>query len=158
MHPDPSFSVVEITFLWRLVAAVVLGALMGLDRSIVGKHAGMRTYALVSLGSCVFSIVSTLASYQLGVFPGVNPLQITASIVIGVGFIGTGLAAFKGKEEHPAELTTATGIWVVAAIGMACGYGLFLIATVTTILGIIIFSLISRLEYWLRVRWGTEAK
>lgn len=126
---------------------------MGLDRSIVGKHAGMRTYALVSLGSCVFSVVSTLASYQLGLFPGTNPLQIAASIVVGVGFIGAGLSTFKG--EHP-ELTTATGIWVVAAIGMACGYGLYLIAAVTTVLGIIIFSFISRLEHWLRTNWGAE--
>jgi putative Mg2+ transporter-C (MgtC) family protein len=156
MHPDPAFSSIEITFVWRLVAAVVFGSLMGLDRSIVGKHAGMRTYALVSLGSCVFSIVSTLASYQLGIFPGANPLQIAASIVVGVGFIGAGLSAFKG--EHSVELTTATGIWVVAAIGMACGYGLYLIATATTVLGIVIFSLISRVEHWLRVNWGTDTQ
>lgn len=155
MHPDPSFAPIELGMAWRLVAAVVFGTLMGLDRSMVGKHAGMRTYALVSLGSCVFSLVSTIASYQLGLFSGTNPLQITSSIVVGVGFIGSGLAAiFRG--ERPGELTTGTGIWVVAAIGMACGYGLYIIAALTTILGILIFSVLSRLEHWLRINWGSE--
>ena len=156
MHPivDISLSSVEFAFAPRLIMAVFLGAIMGLDRSIAGKHAGMRTYALVSLGSCVFAIVGTLASYELTSFNGTNPLQIAASVVVGIGFIGSGLAAFRG--EHPVELTTATGIWVVAAIGMACGYGLFVIATTCTILGILIFSVLARTEHWLRVLWGDE--
>ncbi len=156
MHPETlvSSNVIEYVFVWRLLVAVILGSLMGLDRSIAGKHAGMRTYALVSLGSCVFAIVGTLSSYQLGGFPGTNPLQIAASVVIGIGFIGSGLAAMRG--EHPAELTTASGIWVVSAVGLACGYGLFIIATFCTVLGIIIFSVVSKLEHWLRTQWGAE--
>jgi putative Mg2+ transporter-C (MgtC) family protein len=153
MHPDPSL--LENAYLWRLLLAALLGTLMGIDRSIAGKHAGMRTYALVSMGSCVFSLVSTLASYQLGAaFPGVNPLQITSSIVVGIGFIGTGLAVFRGN--HPVELTTASGLWVVAAIGMACGYGLTDIALATTILGMIIFTIVTRIERWLRINWGVD--
>ncbi len=152
----PPLTGIELSFIGRLLAAAVLGALMGLDRSIAGKHAGMRTYALVSLGSCAFTIVSTLASYQLGNFIGINPLQISASVVIGIGFIGSGLAVF-GKE-HPVELTTASGIWVVAAVGLAAGYGLYIIAVTTAFLGILIFSLFSRFEYWLRVRFGADGK
>lgn len=156
MHLDPSFTTVQIGLLWRLAAAVLFGAVMGVDRAIAGKHAGMRTYALVSLGSCVFSIISTLASYELSTFSGIRPLQIAASIVVGVGFIGAGLAAFRG-ENATVELTTASGIWVVAAVGMACGYGLYIIAFATTVLGVFIFSVLSRLEYWFRHNWGREA-
>ena len=75
------------------------GDLLGLERSIAGKHAGMRTYALVSLGSCLFVIVGTLASYQLSIFSGINPLQIAGSIVIGIGFIGSGLAFMGGQKQ-----------------------------------------------------------
>ncbi len=156
MHPELSvpLSSVEFAFTARLIVAVVLGALMGINRSLFGKHAGMRTYALVSLGSCVFAIVGTLASYELSAFNGINPLQIAASVVVGIGFIGSGLAAFRG--EHPIELTTASGIWVVAAVGMACGYGLFILAIACTLLGILIFSLLSHTERWLQDVWGEE--
>lgn len=156
MHPETivSSNTIEYAFALRLLVAVILGSVMGLDRSIAGKHAGMRTYALVSLGSCVFAIVGTLASYQLGGFAGTNPLQIAASVVIGIGFIGSGLAARRG--EYPAELTTASGIWVVSAVGLACGYGFFIIAAVCTILSVIIFSVISKFEHFLRVRWGAK--
>jgi putative Mg2+ transporter-C (MgtC) family protein len=71
-----------------LIIAAVLGGILGLERSLAGKHAGMRTYALVSLGSCLFSMVGTLASFQLSFMPGINPLGIAASIVVGIGFIG----------------------------------------------------------------------
>ena len=158
MHPELSvpLSSVEFTLTARLLVAVILGTLMGVNRSLFGKHAGMRTYALVSLGSCVFAIVGTLASYELAAFNGTNPLQIAASVVVGIGFIGSGLAAFRG--EHPIELTTASGIWVVAAVGMACGYGLFILATTCKLLGILIFSLLSYAEHWLQEVWGEKVQ
>ena len=143
---------VQLLFVLRLVVAVLLGALVGLERSIAGKHAGMRTYALVSLGACLFVVVGTLASYQLSVFAGINPLQIASSIVIGIGFIGSGLALMHGESQM--ELTTASGIWVVAGIGMACGFGLYLLATVTSVLTILIFAVLSRGERLIRVHWG----
>lgn len=149
-----SFGFVEMTFAWRLVVAMVLGACLGLERSLAGKHAGMRTYSLVSLGSATLVVVGTLASYQLSMFAGVNPLQIAGSIVIGIGFIGSGLAALHG--DRPAELTTAAGIWAVAAIGMACGFGLYVIATTATVLSIIVFTFLSKLEYRLRTQWGKD--
>jgi putative Mg2+ transporter-C (MgtC) family protein len=153
MHPDPLIVSAEVIYIWRIVAAAVLGTIVGLERSLAGKQAGMRTYALVSLGSCVFALVSTLASYELVDFAHVNPTQIAASIVVGVGFIGAGLAATR--NDH-VELTTASGIWVVAAIGMACGYGLLNIAIATTILVMAIFSFEAFLERWLRLHWGID--
>jgi putative Mg2+ transporter-C (MgtC) family protein len=144
----------ELDFVWALVIAAFLGALMGLERSVAGKHAGMRTYALVSLGSCLFAILGTLTSLQLGnLFPGVNPLQLAGSVIIGVGFIGSGLSLLRG--DHPVELTTATGIWVAAGIGMACGFGFYLLALVSTVLGLAIFSLFLRFENAIRAKYGT---
>ena len=142
----------ESEFVTRLVIAAVLGGLLGLERSIAGKHAGMRTYALVSLGSALFVCMGTLASLQFTQFAGVNPLQLAGSIIIGIGFIGSGLAVFHGA--HPGELTTASGIWVVAGVGMAAGFGFYTLALGATILGIFIFSVLARVEHSLRTRFS----
>jgi putative Mg2+ transporter-C (MgtC) family protein len=138
-----------------LIVATLLGTFLGLERSISGKHAGMRTYALVSLGSCLFVIVGTMASLQLAVFQGINPLQIAGNIVVGIGFIGAGLAVFRG--EHPVELTTASGIWVAAGVGMACGFGFYMIAFVTTVLGLFIFSFLLKIENKIRRTYGSHS-
>ncbi len=148
-------SPVETDFLLRLVIAAALGLLLGLERSIAGKHAGMRTYALVSLGSALFTAVGLLASYELAIFGGINPLQIAGSIVLGIGFIGSGLAVFRG--EHPVELTTATGLWVAAGVGMACGFGQYWLASAATVLVVLIFSVFARLEHGIRIRFGRTA-
>lgn len=139
----------------RLVMAAVLGMAMGLERSMAGKHAGMRTYAMVSLGAASFVALGTISAYMFSIFPGVNPLQIAGSIVVGIGFIGSGLAIYRGDHL---ELTTASGIWVVAAVGMACGFGLYIVALTATVLSILIFTLFSKLERKLRARWGVEPK
>ena len=136
----------------NLILATLLGALLGTERSIAGKHAGMRTYALVSLGSCLFVVVEALVSADLVQVVGFNPLQIAGSIVIGIGFIGSGLSGFRG--DHPSELTTASGIWLVAGIGMACGFGLYTLALTAALLGILIFSLLLKFENALRKKFG----
>lgn len=156
MYSIPSEIIVEAGFAWRLVAAALLGMGMGTERSITGKHAGMRTYGLVALGSALFCLVGTFASYQLSFFPGINPLQIAGSVAIGIGFIGSGLAMFRG--EHPGELTTASGIWVVAAVGMACGFGFYAFAAITAALSIFLFTIVSRVEHFLRTRWGNDTE
>lgn len=143
----------ESSVVLSLFLSALFGALLGLERSIAGKHAGMRTYALVSLGSCLFVVVGTLASFQLSIFSGINPLQIAGSVAIGIGFIGAGLAALRG--EH-AELTTASGIWVVSAVGMACGFGFYMIAFAATVLGLAIFTLLSRFERFAMHKYGNE--
>ncbi len=143
---------IETVFVLRLAVAVGLGVLLGLERSLSGKHAGMRTYALVSLGSCLFVLVGILSSYQmLAMFAAVNPLQIASSVVIGIGFIGAGLAALRG--EHP-ELTTASGIWLSAGVGMAAGFGFFTLALAATVLGFTIFWLFAKFERGLSARYG----
>jgi len=141
-------SAVQFQLIWSLSIATLLGSLLGFDRALAGKHAGMRTYALVALGSCLFTILSTLAAQMFSSFVAVNPLQIASSIIVGIGFIGTGLAVFRG--EHPVELTTASGLWVVAGIGMACGFKLYVLAVATTLIALIVFSLFAKVEHQLR--------
>ncbi len=156
LHTISPFGLAEFGFIWRLLVAAVLGTLMGLERSIAGKHAGMRTYALVAMGSCLFCLISVLAGFELTSFAATNPLLIASSVVVGIGFIGSGLALTHG--EKLGELTTASGVWVVAGVGMACGFGLFITAAVATILTIIIFSFFSRVERYLRITWGVDGQ
>ncbi|HUD02590.1 MAG TPA: MgtC/SapB family protein [Candidatus Paceibacterota bacterium] len=159
MHLWPSVDIgtsIQIALVWRLLVAAVLGALLGLERSLAGKHAGMRTYALVSMGSALFVMTGVLASYQLSSFTGINPLQVAANVVLGVGFLGTGLAMFHG--EHPVELTTAAGLWVAAGIGMTTGFGFELLALGGAVLALLILTLLNPFENIMRTKYGTEER
>lgn len=147
----------ESDIVLRLIAAAVLGAILGLERSIAGKHAGMRTYALVSLGSALFTVAGLIASYQYSAFVGVSPLALAGFVIVGIGFIGSGFSAMRGEggDTH-VELTTATGVWLAAGVGLAVGFGYYTIAVASTILGILIFSLFAKLEHRLRLRWSSK--
>ena len=144
----------EFELVWRLVLAASLGAVLGLERSLAGKHAGMRTYALVSTGSAMFVIIGVQASYQLASFTGINPLQIASNVVLGVGFLGTGLAVFRG--DHPVELTTAAGLWVAAGIGMAAGFGFGVLALGGAVIAVLILTLLLSVENKVRDRYSDK--
>lgn len=145
----------ESEMLWRVVIAAVLGTVLGLERSLSGKHAGMRTYALVTLGASLFTATGIIASFQYSAFVGVSPLALAGFVVVGVGFIGAGLSSIQGEHR---ELTTASGIWVAAGVGVAAGFGLFKLAVGATVLGILIFSVLAKIEHRLRVHWGGTAE
>ncbi|MFA6514974.1 MAG: MgtC/SapB family protein [Candidatus Paceibacterota bacterium] len=131
------FDAVTVDIIIRLFVAMILGMVIGIERVWAHKTAGMRTYALVSMGSALFVIISNeMVKYYAG-FSGLNPLMITAQIVVGVGFIGSGL--IFSKESKMLGLTTATGLWVSAGIGMAAGFGLYNISIIATILTLFIF-------------------
>ena len=144
---------IESLFILRLCVAALLGCGLGLERSIAGKHAGMRTYALVSLGSCLFVVIGILSSYQMSMFAGLNPVGIASSIVIGIGFIGAGLSGLRG--EHP-ELTTASGIWLAAGVGMSAGFGFYTIALAAAVIGVVMFLVFGKLEHRLSQRYGVK--
>ena len=132
----------------KLSFALVLGGIIGAERVWAHKTAGIRTYALVSMGSALFVLVSgELVKFYSG-FGGMNPLMIVAQIVVGVGFIGTGL--IFTKDSKLMGLTTATGLWVSAGIGMASGFGLFSLAVVATTLTLFIFVVLWFLEHLIR--------
>ncbi len=124
----------------QLILAVFLGALIGLERQLAGKTAGVRTYALVSLGSALFSYMSKYGFVEFWGVPGFDPSRIASQIVVGVGFIGAGLIVFH--SERVKGLTTAAGLWVSAAIGMAVGFRLYSIAIFATILTLVIFIIL----------------
>src|SRR5438067_1442203 len=134
--------------LLRLVFALVLGALVGLERESSEHSAGMRTNAMVSLGSALFTVISAygFASLLGTLHIQVDPTRIASYIVAGIGFLGGGSIIVARDSEKVKGLTTAATIWVVAAIGMACGAGLFLEAVTATLLTLIILVLLRFIE------------
>ena len=137
----------------RLVLALVLGALLGIERLHAGKIAGLRTFALISLGSAFFILISEqiIARYTFDI----DPLRVAASLVSGIGFLGAGMIIFQ--KDHISNLTTAAGVWVSAAIGMAVGFGLYLESIVVTFLVIFTFTAMWNIEHKLKkIFWGNK--
>jgi putative Mg2+ transporter-C (MgtC) family protein len=124
----------------RLTVALLLGALIGLEREWRYHTAGLRTNALVSLGSALFTIISAFGFISLTSYTHVqvDPTRIASYVVAGIGFLGGGTIYTLQKEEKVKGLTTASAIWVVAAIGMACGAGMLWEATLTTLLALLV--------------------
>ncbi len=130
-------------YIIRLLVAAVLGGVIGLEREYHAKEAGFRTHVLVALGSALFMLIS---QYGFNAFLGVksvsfDPSRIASQVVTGIGFIGAGTIIFQKKFIR--GLTTAAGIWVTGAIGLACGGGMYFIASFTTIIVIFVLSIIN---------------
>jgi putative Mg2+ transporter-C (MgtC) family protein len=134
----------------RLVLALCLGSLLGIQRLYAGKTAGMRTFALISLGSALFVIISEQIIGNLHF--DVDPLRVAASIISGVGFIGAGMIIFQ--KEQIANLTTAAGVWVSAGIGMAVGFGLYTESIVVTFLVIFTFTAMWNIEQFIKNKFN----
>ncbi len=130
----------------KLVLSMSLGMVIGIERYIAHKSAGMRTYALLSMGAALFVVLgnAVINSYMNLSSIGMSPLQIIAAVITGIGFLGAG-AMFK-NESTLIGLTTATGLWVSAGIGMAVGFGFYALAIITTILILFIFVILWILE------------
>ena len=127
-------------FIVRIVVATLLGAIIGLDREYRTKAAGFRTHVLVALGSALFMIVSAYGFSDAINPPGVrvDPSRIAAQVVSGIGFIGAGTIIFQKNVVR--GLTTAAGLWVTAAIGLACGVGMYVLASVSTVIVLVCFE------------------
>jgi putative Mg2+ transporter-C (MgtC) family protein len=128
----------------RLVIAVGLGMFIGAERLLVHKEAGLKTHSLVAMGAALFIIISEYLSVKYAGTNGFNPGIIASNIIVGVGFLGAGMIMFRDSQTR--GLTTAAGFWVTAGIGMACGFGLFGLATISTVLIIMVFTLFNILE------------
>ncbi len=125
-------------YLIKLFVAMICGLIIGIERIIAHKTAGMRTYALVAMGAALFVIISDITVQLYANMAGYNPSSITAAVVTGIGFLGTGLMIWRDKE-HLYGLTSATSLWVVAGIGMAVGYGAYDLAFAATVLTLFVF-------------------
>jgi putative Mg2+ transporter-C (MgtC) family protein len=124
----------EVIMILRLLLAAALGAIIGYQRERAGKPAGLRTHILICVGAALFTIASIYG------FGGVNPAQVAAGIVAGIGFLGSG-AIFHRQGGIVEGLTTAATIWAVAAIGLTAGAGLYLLSAVTTVVVLIVLLL-----------------
>lgn len=121
-----------LEFVLRLLAATLMGAAIGLEREYHAKEAGVRTHLLVALGSCMFMILSIYGFDMILDRDNVSldPSRIASQVVTGIGFIGAGTIILQ--KQMVRGLTTAAGLWVTAAIGLACGNGMYILAVVTT--------------------------
>ena len=124
----------------RLLTAIALGGALGLERESKGRAAGLKTHILVSVGSALF----VLAPLQMGVAPG-DVTRVMQGIVSGIGFLGAGAILKLDNEERIQGLTTAAGIWLTSAIGMAAGMGMYLAAGFTTLAALAVVSALPHL-------------
>lgn len=140
------FAGFDLEVFLTLFAALFLGMSLGIERALVGKIAGMRTYGLVAMGSALFVIIGTMAGEAL--LPmyasALDPLRYSAEIISGIGFIGAGLIFFK--DQTVTGVTTAAGIWVAAGVGMAMGYGLYSLAVMATFFALLAFTVLWYVE------------
>ncbi len=135
----------EFFIFGQLVLAMLLGVVLGAERSFAGKTAGMRTYALVSLGSCLLIVISHYATGLYGASNAADSLLRTAAgIITGIGFLGAGV--IFSKESHINGLTTAAGLWIAAAIGIAVGFEMYLVALFATFLTLFTFTILWYVE------------
>ena len=130
----------ELDFIIRIFVASLLGGIIGLEREYREKAAGFRTHFLVALGSALFMIISVygfegVLSNDFNAPVRLDVSRVAAQVVTGIGFIGAGTIIFQKNAVR--GLTTAAGVWVTAAIGMACGGGMYLLAVVCTALVLI---------------------
>lgn len=141
-----------ITFA-KLLLAAFLGGMIGLEREIHGRPAGFRTHLLVSLGSCLFVVTSIHFYTIFGNFSGnqpvgVDPGRVAAQVVTGIGFLGAG--AIIREKFSVRGLTTAACLWVAAAVGLACGVGLFGLSMTVTLISLASLLFLKRVEKMLK--------
>jgi putative Mg2+ transporter-C (MgtC) family protein len=131
---------IEVDMVIRLVVSALVGGIIGFERERMEKPAGLRTYTLVSIGSCLFTLLSLFAFGSES-----DPGRVAANIVVGIGFLGAGtIIQAQGQVRG---LTTAASIWAVSAIGMAFGTGMYLVGLVAAFLIIIVLRVLFKLRH-----------
>ncbi|MCM1331137.1 MAG: MgtC/SapB family protein [Bacteroides sp.] len=149
-----SIEVNTVSSIFKLALSLLLGCLVGFERKRKGQIAGVRTFALISMGATLAMILSIYVPQEyLGLKNG-DPGRIAAQVVTGIGFLGAGaIIQMKGSVRG---LTTAAGIWIIAAIGMAVGVGLYSLALAATALVLVVLLFIERLEH--HINAGAESR
>ena len=136
----------------RFVVALALGALLGVERELVGKEAGVRTEMVVAGGAALFTMIALALPYltaaTLGIVPDMSALNsglgVIANIVVGIGFLGAGLIIKAG--EHPHGITTAALVWLTAAIGVLAGLGMIQFAALSAVFVTLLLYLLRKLD------------
>jgi putative Mg2+ transporter-C (MgtC) family protein len=139
---------IDVDLPLRILLGTLLGGVIGYERDLHGRPAGLRTHAIVALASATFMVVSTrfvyFQHYGAGDLVSVDPSRIAASVVSGIGFLGAGAILQTGFTIR--GLTTAASLWLVSAIGMAAGGGMFAVAVFVTVVGLAGLTLLRRFE------------
>ena len=139
---------------FKLTLSLLLGCVVGLERKRKGQIAGLRTFALISMGATLAMILSIYIPQEYMGLKNGDPGRVAAQVITGVGFLGAGaIIQMKGSVRG---LTTAAGIWMVATIGMAVGVGMYLVSVIATLLIIFILETLERYEHKLNI--GQESK
>lgn len=149
-----SLNVNVINTIFRLILSMALGMTVGAERKRKGQIAGVRTFALISMGACLAMLLSIFVPQEyLGLKNG-DPGRIAAQVITGIGFLGGGaMIQMRGSVRG---LTTAAGIWVTAIIGMAVGVGMYVCAIITTLLCLVV--LVAFEWYEKKINVGQESK
>lgn len=140
----------ETEFILRIGAAIIAGAVIGIERLLSHKIAGMRTYAMVSAGAASFMFLAS------SVFPGVaaNPYVVLGQIVVGIGFLGAG--SLMNDHGRVNGLTTASGLWVTAAAGAAFGLGFFKIGFLISAFTFLVLAILIKVEHFVIKKFATK--
>ena len=136
------------TIIIRILVSFILGVIVGIERGISHKAVGFRTLSLVCVGSTGFTLISIYG------FQEVDTSRVAAQIVTGIGFLGAGAILHKGYITK--GLTTAATLWVAAAIGMACGTGMFILAFIVTLMSLILLWVLKPFKIHLDQMLDTE--
>ncbi len=128
----------QATMLARMLVAVVAGGILGWERKRAGHRAGIRTLAVVAIGSAIFTLASIYGFGTSGANTSNDPSRVAAQVATGVGFIGAGTIVVLGRTVH--GLTTAATIWVAAAVGMAAGAGMYVVALAGAVLTTVVLE------------------
>jgi putative Mg2+ transporter-C (MgtC) family protein len=131
----------DLIMVMRVFIAFIMGAFIGWERERHGISAGIRTYGAISLGACVFGVVSMS-------IPGADPTRIAAQVATGIGFLGAGVI-FR-QDKYVSGLTTAATLWSTAALGLAIAFGMYMISFLTSIL-IYLMLYLPRLHWWKKI-------
>jgi len=137
------------SFIFKLIFACLLGGIIGYERDIHGRAAGLRTHILVSMGSALFMLISIYvyekySTMSVNSVLSIDPARIAAQIITGIGFLGAGVIINSGLDIR--GLTTAGCIWVSAGIGMAVGIGYYSVAIISTLLSVFALIVMSKFE------------
>lgn len=141
----------------RIIVAALLGAVLGFERELSDKPAGLRTHMLVTEGAALFMVASILLTQEFSGGPNalsVDPTRIASTIVTGIGFLGGG--AILQSRDRVKGITTAAAIWVAAAIGLLVGAGYYVVAIGGVLVAIVTLALLSFPERWIARRASTR--
>lgn len=137
----------------RLVSAVLIGCVIGLDRNLHGKPSGMKTLGLVAMGASLATMASLGFDFQAATRDSDAVSRVIQGIITGIGFLGVGVIVHERDGGRVRGLTTAASIWVTASIGIVCGLGSWQIAGIATLIVLVLFILGRPLERMLHRRW-----